>query len=1151
MRHFIAVWVGNGTRQDDAANCHARSKSAIRNPQSEIAIILSLCVLAVLAACGVCRAAEPSFDFEADAPGKAAAGWEGQGVVTEKGTISGRRSLYLAGTRDNDVAVTPPLPAQAGGKYGLTYRLRLAVKAGDLHIQFRCLDARQQALRPEWLYPIIETRSAPVANPMLATRQVTLDGVEKETAFVRIVFKWYGTPSGEAWLDDLSWVPLTDKPELRNTLPLDLRAQCNMGFRDEKEGDGTGGWTDQGGNDLRGLKPGRIAMEGLPLLLLDPAANQGRSCIVLGGSAHPGFPQRVSVPVGRKADRLFALHNSAWTGLAPDGPVVTWTFHYAAGGTAETTLVAGQDMNDWWIGGNTANSVVAVTTSNAEHTPVCLNLAEIPNPKPDQRIESIDIASAGRPMYGLVAVTLADGAPFLPWLKLQSEVEMRKATERWFACPLPWGAPEVPSPTNVSWLLEKPAGKHGAVRARDGHFFFEDGTRARFLATTCGWSGWVVSHEDAERMAAYLARMGVNLLRIYPYGIIKGDDPRTFTLDAEKVEKLDYLLSQLRQRGIYVYWYTSIMQLVLSPTARSLYRCVAATSPAPGLFDPEWMGAEERYWRLVLTHPNPYTGKSLAEDPMLAFLVLTNENELFPRVFDSREPMPAPFRAELQELWNRWLVERYHDRAGLAAAWEGMKAAPPLSAAEDPARGTVPLPERGDNGRIYDFRRFCIAAQGEFARRITASLRAMGVRCPIQHTNHIYTPEGIALMAQADFSNAHVYGPYQDGWVYTVSNSSMLRDANPFHGSIHTFPGAGLYGKLAGKPFVYGEWNVGYPNDFRGGGVLQGFTYGLLQDWDCVNYFCFFANPAAWAPDKPAVATSLESAFDPARVGLFPAIALMFHRGDVAPAVRQVTQRFTSADIERLEQEKGYPAQVTHLTRDLAWLPFVHRFALSPGESAGAGPVIQGTGEELAAGVRKLETEDAAAGLADAKGMVLRSDTRQLGADFGRGVLSIDTPRTQAVSGHLDAAASAATSGLEIRGASTYCSVILSSLDGEPVARSRRVLLTVIGDACNSDEVAVIDRAELANVPKQGRFHPSRSTINAGRAGKKPTVAEPVAVSIRLRRAPGAPALSCKRLDPGGQATGAVPSRFRAPWLELKLDGRERAIYYLLAAGRE
>ncbi|MBM4082954.1 MAG: hypothetical protein FJ278_24820, partial [Planctomycetes bacterium] len=362
----------------------------------------------------------------------------------------------------------------------------------------------------------------------------------------------------------------------------------------------------------------------------------------------------------------------------------------------------------------------------------------------------------------------------------------------------------------------------------------------------------------------------------------------------------------------------------------------------------------------------PYTGKALADDPVMALLIVSNEDEMFPRVLDSRYALPPGLRNDVQALWNRWLVERYGDRAKLVEAWKAMGAEPALSAAEDPVKGTVAIPETAHRGRIFDFRRFCAAVQRQFAQRMTSHLRSLGVQCPIQHTNHIYTPEGVFIMADADFSGIHLYGPYQDGITYTVGNFSIIKANNPLAGNLWHFPAAGLKGRLAGKPFVLGEWNVGYPNDFRGGGVMQGFAYGLLQDWDCISYFCFFANPKLWQPDGPGVATSLESAFDPARAGLFPAIALMFHRQDITPAKEAVHQRFADADIEALGKEKGYPAYVWPLTKDLAWIPFAHRYYLAPRPvDETRGVALKGTGSELESAVQKLREAARRDGLID------------------------------------------------------------------------------------------------------------------------------------------------------------------------------------------
>ena len=51
---------------------------------------------------------------------------------------------------------------------------------------------------------------------------------------------------------------------------VDLKPIVNMDWRDEIWGDGKGGWTDQGDNDLRQIQVGRRLLLGIPFELIDP-----------------------------------------------------------------------------------------------------------------------------------------------------------------------------------------------------------------------------------------------------------------------------------------------------------------------------------------------------------------------------------------------------------------------------------------------------------------------------------------------------------------------------------------------------------------------------------------------------------------------------------------------------------------------------------------------------------------------------------------------------------------------------------------------------------------------------------------------------------------------------------------------------------------
>ncbi|MFQ6097164.1 MAG: hypothetical protein ACE5O2_05495, partial [Armatimonadota bacterium] len=134
----------------------------------------------------------------------------------------------------------------------------------------------------------------------------------------------------------------------------------------------------------------------------------------------------------------------------------------------------------------------------------------------------------------------------------------RQPDEGWFAFPIPWRDPGA-SALDVSHLLDPPTGKHGFLKVRDGHFFWEDGTRARFWATNIHSArACFPTREQAESFARRMARQGVNLIRLHllenpsPYGLVDDGYNDTQHLSAEQFERLDYLLYQFHLNGIYV-----------------------------------------------------------------------------------------------------------------------------------------------------------------------------------------------------------------------------------------------------------------------------------------------------------------------------------------------------------------------------------------------------------------------------------------------------------------------------------------------------------------------------------------------------------------------------------------------------------------------
>lgn len=171
--------------------------------------------------------------------------------------------------------------------------------------------------------------------------------------------------------------------------PVDLAPYVNRSFSDEKDGDRAGGWTDQGTNDFRGMPLGDVPAAGVPFRIVDPAANGGKSCIVLHGTHRPYFPESVSgIKVGGHVSRLFFLHTSAWGNQWLCG---AYRMHYADGTTADFRLQGGRNIADWWSPWPLPEAKIGLRQGGDG---VGLYVAEWVNPHPEKEVVSFDFLSA-------------------------------------------------------------------------------------------------------------------------------------------------------------------------------------------------------------------------------------------------------------------------------------------------------------------------------------------------------------------------------------------------------------------------------------------------------------------------------------------------------------------------------------------------------------------------------------------------------------------------------------------------------------------------------------------------------------------------------------------------------------------------------------
>jgi len=187
---------------------------------------------------------------------------------------------------------------------------------------------------------------------------------------------------------------------------VDLRPYCNMGFADEKAGDGKGGWADEGPmNDMRDMPTGRQVFYGVPFDVVNPESNGGKSIITLKGITTGSLPEKVTIKMPpRKCRNLYFLHAAGW---GSPGEIGKYVVHYADGTSDEIPISIPSNCNNWWLGYDKeelSKPVPVRVTNTATGKPAWryLRVFEWQAKSWDAEIISIDFISKGGPQVPIL-----------------------------------------------------------------------------------------------------------------------------------------------------------------------------------------------------------------------------------------------------------------------------------------------------------------------------------------------------------------------------------------------------------------------------------------------------------------------------------------------------------------------------------------------------------------------------------------------------------------------------------------------------------------------------------------------------------------------------------------------------------------------------
>ena len=656
---------------------------------------------------------------------------------------------------------------------------------------------------------------------------------------------------------------------------------------------------------------------------------------------------------------------------------------------------------------------------------------------------------------------------------------------------------------DVSFLLDAPAGKDGFIRVQNGHFVRPDGKRIRFWGVhLTDWSRGSIllpPKEDAPMYAATLARFGVNLVRLHfldlaaPRGIIDStrNDSRAF--DAQQLDRLDFLISELKKRGIYCDLNLNVGR---SYKAGDGVQDFDKIQWAKGLtlFDARLIELEKEYTRNLLTHVNPYTGKAYRDEPAIAIVELLNENGIY---LGYRAPT-AYYDDELTTLYNKWLAqfpaETLQQLRGLAGVAEGA----PIPRLKGPEVANAP------KLRYHYESEFFRQLENSFYLNMSGYLkRELAVKAPITGTaDHSHTSSPYLMLdslAKLDIVDGHVY------WQHPGSpppvNTPMVND--PLHSTVVQLSRTAF----AGKPYTVSETNHPFPNDWAAEGIPIIAAYGAFQDWDAIVMYTF--EPKRDPDWKPYIGDPFDISLDPVRMTEMATGALTFLRGDIQPARETVARTY---DLEQILESRR--------------LPRTEQPYFTPGFPL-ALPLEHGVR------IGSLSGPPTAAFPAPPAGAIV-SDTKELtwdATDPAKGTVTVDTPRTQALIGFLKSCPRK-LKNLSLETDSNFAALVLSSLDGKPVSQSARMLLTAASRVTNTGM----------------KWNDAHTRVAS--QGESPTLIEPVTGTLRLCGIEKASTVSAAALDGAGHAIGE-PVRARHDGADWALPiGGTATTWYLISVER-
>lgn len=794
------------------------------------------------------------------------------------------------------------------------------------------------------------------------------------------------------------------------TESIDIRQNVNMAFADEIKNDRKGGWTDQGPtNDLRKIKSGTQNLKGVRFNLIDPVKNNGKSCIMFAGPDRDYFLKSALIDVPEvKGKYLYVAHATAWT---PKNGEKIGKIKFLAkdGSTSQIDLISQQDVGDWWSPVDMPNAKVAWRTSTEScNVGIYVSRFLIPG----KTLSKLEFIPSRKAVWGVLALSIGDYIPFIP----PRRNKKAHANQEWHKFEHNV-SPKENSIMDFSFMNDAPAGKYGQLIAQNGKFVFakRKNVPVRFWGTNLCFQSNFMDNKDAERFADRLIAQGYNCIRLHHFDnmLTKTCNKDTFEFNEKRMKQLDYLVYYLKKRGIYISIDLYISREIEKGSIPSLNFDYKHDMKALYPVNQEVRNNWKNFSTKLLNHVNPYTGLAWKDDPVLISICPINENYLY--VNWKRDPeVKNIYIAEFK----KWCMT---NKIKFSAASE----------------------------KNPDFCRFINQLQMNMNKDMIRFLKnELKIKTLLTDVNHGDDRSQIPLRNTLDYIDIHAYWDHPSfpgkrwRFPFGFNNSNIIN-------SLAFVPRHIMASRIFNKAFCVTEFNYCFPNNSRGIGSMMMGAYAALQDWDGIFTF-----------DSRSTSKIRVSVFDimadPVSYFGNRIICLLYRRGDVQRAKNSFVYLFSDKDSSL---RKSYPAAFSKLglvskigsidTRTPGYtLPVNCMAGFGIDKPNGLALPFFTANNNLS---NTLNTNNPVKeGVFDLKNLTFVSDTGEIKLNGPKGLFRVITPRSEGFA--LNKKGKAKGNCVTVDMLSPKSNLIfVSSMDGNNIAKSKKLLLIHLTDAINTN----------------------------------------------------------------------------------------------------